>query len=234
MSIESANMEPNQDRSIVPQPSRELAASPISANRILGEMVESTLAIVNEVTREAEFDALVKEAKRLQEGGAGNEMSPNNVRAFQLFLRAAEGGHVEAQYEVAECFGWGTGVAKDSEECDRWFRLAAEQGHVDAQSMLGMFRLGKSEESTKWLRKAAEQGDYGAQTMLGCRLAAGEGMKRDDCEGLAWIQLALDADQGDTWMQDQAVAIASSMTPAELEKTRELFQDYKRKYSTKG
>ena len=226
-------METNQDRSLVPQQSRELAASTIGANRILGEMVGNSLVVANVITQEAELDAIVKEAKSLQEGGAGNEMKPKNIRAFELFLRAAERGHVEAQYEVAMCFREGWGGPNDPAEFDRWLRLAAEQGHVDAQSFLGLYRAGSREESTKWLRKAAEQGDYAAQTSLGCWLANGDGDDRNECEGLAWIQVALDADNGDTWMQNQAVAIASSMSPAELEKTREIFQDYKRKYSAK-
>ena len=63
-------MQSNEDRSIVPQPSRELAAPPIGANRILGEMVRSSLALANVDIQEAELDALVREAKRLQVGGA--------------------------------------------------------------------------------------------------------------------------------------------------------------------
>ena len=72
-----------------------------AGNRILVGMVESSLAVARQVTsKERELDALVREANRVQVGGAGNEMNPNNIRAFQLFLRAAEGGHAEAQYEV--------------------------------------------------------------------------------------------------------------------------------------
>lgn len=46
------DMEPNQDRSIVPQPSRELAAPRIGGNRILGEMVESSLSLARETLPE--------------------------------------------------------------------------------------------------------------------------------------------------------------------------------------
>lgn len=41
-------MEPNQDRSLVPRPSHELTAPRIGQNRILGEMVEQTLALGRE------------------------------------------------------------------------------------------------------------------------------------------------------------------------------------------
>ena len=224
-------MEPNQERSLIPQPSHELTATQTVRSRILAGMVEDSLALAKEVIgRNIDLELLVQEAKRLQEGGAGNEMTPNNIRAFQLFLRAAEGGHVEAQYEVAMCFGWGGGVARNEVKCDGWLKLAAEQGHVDAQSNLGMFRLGKSEEAAKWLRRAAEQGDWDAQTMLGLRLSAGEGMPQDDCEAYAWLQLAADA-EGEGWAQEQATAVASCLSSTQMEKAHELYQDFKRKYS---
>lgn len=41
-------MEPNRDRSLVPKPSHELTAPRIGQNRILGEMVEQTLALGRE------------------------------------------------------------------------------------------------------------------------------------------------------------------------------------------
>lgn len=43
-------MEPNQNRSLIPRPSHELTAPLICRNRILGEMVEETLAIGREET----------------------------------------------------------------------------------------------------------------------------------------------------------------------------------------
>lgn len=239
MPKESANMEPNQDRSIVPHPSRELAAPSIGANRILGEMVDSSLAVANVVSREAELDALVKEAKRLQEGGAGNEMNPNNVRAFRLFLRAAEDGHPGAKREVAMCFREGFGVGYDAAECDRWLRLAVEGGDAEAQWMYGMFRSGTGAESVAWLRKAAEQGNLDAQINLGEFYSNGERVPLDYCKAYAWLQVAADGAAGNPaitpagWVQEQAEAVAALLSPAQSAEAEQLYQDFKRKYSTK-
>ena len=251
-------MESNPDRSLVPQPSRELAVPQIARNRILGEMVAGSLEIARDVapvnidlddlkqalkllvaeTRTklaadlmAKLDLLVQEAKRLQVRGPGTEEHPNNVRAFQLFLRAAEGGHPEGQYEVATCFGWGDGVPMSDIECNRWMILAAEQGHVEAQSMLGMFRLGESEEAAKWLRMAAEQGDVDSQLTLGLRLIFGKGVPQDDCEGNAWLSLAKGIQSCD-W-RNYIAAVAPSLSSEKLEKAHELYQAFKRKYTTK-
>ena len=48
-----------------------------------------------------ELDALVREGKRLFRGEG---MTEEDIAAFALFLRAAEGGHGEAQWLVSECY----------------------------------------------------------------------------------------------------------------------------------
>jgi TPR repeat protein len=66
-----------------------------------------------------DLDALVREAKRLfgSEGipwhlATHGGMTDKYIRAFNLFLRAAEAGHSEAQDCVGVCYGYGHGVPK--------------------------------------------------------------------------------------------------------------------------
>src|SRR5438874_10361029 len=99
-------MEPNQDRSLIPLPSHELTAPQTVPNRILGEMVAKSLAIALEDTfgssnLKSKLDTQVQEARGLQETGWAKRLSPNNIRAFNLFLQAARAGHAEAQFFVA-------------------------------------------------------------------------------------------------------------------------------------
>jgi TPR repeat protein len=238
-------MESNQYRSIVPLPSRELVAPPSCANRILGEMVESSLAVANVVIREAELDAVLKEARRLQEIRK-SEKSPEVVRAFELFLQAAQAGHAEAQYEVSYCFSFGAGVGYDRVQADRWMRLAAAQGFAEAQSKIGngLMNTGKPGEGVEWHRKAAEQGHPTSHMNLSDCYWAGKGVLQDYCQAYAWAQLAADAGDEETpingslWMgaeycQEQATVIATLLPPKQLEKARELYLDCKRKYSAK-
>lgn len=231
-------MPEDSERSIVPQPPRDLTAPQVGGNRILGEMVESSLAVAKTAAFEAEkLDALVREAKRIQ--GKVSGMTAENVRAFNLFLRAAQAGHPVAQREVAMCFGFGVGVQSNTNESDRWLRLAAEQGDAEAQSMLGMYRSGVDTEAVKWLRKAAEQGHSEAQMTLGGRYSEGKGVPQDYCEAYVWYQLAADAYATDStvtgagWVQDQATAVAAFLSAVQLEKAREIYQGFKRKYSAK-
>ena len=231
-------MESNQDHFIVPLPSRELAAPQIGANRILGEMVESSLALAQNAAREnEELEAIVREARRVRGKTAG--LTPENIRAFDLFLRAARAGHPGAQREVAMCFREGDGVGRDSAECDKWLRLAAEGGDAEAQSLYGMFRSGTGAESVEWLRKAAEQGDLDAQIALGEFYSNGERVPLDYCQAYTWLQIAADGAAGNPavtpagWVQEQAEAVAALLSPAQLEKAQELYQQFKRKCPTK-
>jgi len=63
-------------------------------------------------------------------------------------------------------------VTQDYVEAAKWFRKAAAQGEVIAQSILGRkYEIGEgvtqdSVEAAKWYRMAANQGDKFAQTRL--------------------------------------------------------------------
>ena len=54
------------------------------------------------------------------------------TQAFQWFLRAAEGGHAEAQFNVALSYGQGNGVAEDQVEGLKWLILSASGGYSKA------------------------------------------------------------------------------------------------------
>jgi TPR repeat protein len=42
-----------------------------------------------------------------------------------------------AQFNLGLCYNLGEGVAQDSQEAVKWYRLAVEQGNVKAQFNLG-------------------------------------------------------------------------------------------------
>jgi len=103
----------------------------------------------------------------------GKVVQQDIPRAGQLFLAAAEAGHVVAQFNTATAYLQGNGFEKDAAEALRWARMAAEAGYVDAQFMLAVL-LSKDQagmscdrsESAKWCQRAAEQGHPGAQSLL--------------------------------------------------------------------
>jgi TPR repeat protein len=127
---------------------------------------------------------------------------------------AAAQGHAGAQYQLAECFSWGMGTARNNEEAARLYRLAADQGYAGAQFELAeCYRRGigvteDAEEAARLYRLAADrghpmaqdrlaadQGDVGAQYALAECYRYGIGVTEDAEEAARLYRLA--ADQGD-------------------------------------
>src|SRR6201997_3475632 len=77
----------------------------------------------------------------------------------------AEAGGSKAQFDLAEAYSEGKGVAKDSAKGMEWLRRSALQGYAGAQVVLGyMYQKGINmekdpSEAAKWYRKAAKQSD---------------------------------------------------------------------------
>jgi TPR repeat protein len=90
----------------------------------------------------------------------------------------------------------GSGVRRDDREAEIWYRKAAEQKNVRAQSDLGWFlhegrgRKRDDKEAAEWMRKAAEQNEPFAQNNLGLMYAQGCGVPQDDAQAVAWYRKA--------------------------------------------
>ena len=93
-------------------------------------------------------------------------MQENGSTAVEWYRKAAEQGHVEAQWELGGMYeGTYRNVKRDFAETVKWYRKAAEQGQVEAQGTLGgIYKVGRGGvkqdyvEAAKWYKKAAEQG----------------------------------------------------------------------------
>ena len=57
-------------------------------------------------------------------------------KAFEYYLKGAEGNHVYAQYSVALAFATGQGIKRDMQEAKKWLRSAASLGHGEARHKL--------------------------------------------------------------------------------------------------
>jgi TPR repeat protein len=101
--------------------------------------------------------------------------------AYRLLRPLADGGDVNAQYNLGVMLRDGRGVPQNSAEAATWFRKAAQQGLVPAQYNLGVMLFSGQDvernlaEAVAWFRKAAEQGMAQAQYNLGVSLRDGQG-----------------------------------------------------------
>ena len=77
--------------------------------------------------------------------------------------KAAEQGHINAQFSIGTRYATGRGVQQDDVEAVAWFRQAAEQGHIEAKNNLGvMYAEGRGVpqdyvEAHMWLNLAASR-----------------------------------------------------------------------------
>jgi TPR repeat protein len=84
---------------------------------------------------------------------------------FDALRRKAEAGDAKSQFDLAEAYSEGKGVAKDSAKGMDWLKKSAVQGYAGAQVVLGyLYQKGINtekdpSEAAKWYRKAAKQRD---------------------------------------------------------------------------
>jgi TPR repeat protein len=123
-------------------------------------------------------------------------------RSQRFFLLAAEGGNMPAQYEVAQMFAQGVGVARNCTQAAAWARKAAEAGSPDAAVLLGELNLAECggaknpQEAARWFRVAADKGLAKAQFSLGVLYMNGDGVPKDLKEARKWLTAA--ASKGNT------------------------------------
>lgn len=181
-------MEPHQDRSLIPRPSHELALPRTLRSRILGEIVDRSLALAREATSAiVDLDALVREGKRMQ---CGEGMTPGNIQAFKLLHKAAIAGHAEAQFLVSECYYYGCGIELDRAQYTEWLRKSAESGFAAAQNRFGFEKAQDHVEAIRWFRMAAEQNNSKGQLNLGNAYRYGHGVAQDPVEAAKWYRKA--------------------------------------------
>jgi len=74
--------------------------------------------------------------------------------AYQLIKPLAEQGNPDAQLMLGFMYDQGHGVPQDYAEMEKWYRRAAKQGNLSAQSTLRLME--ERAEMEKWHRGAAE------------------------------------------------------------------------------
>lgn len=132
------------------------------------------------------------------------------VKAVSYYRRAAELGHIEAQYHLGVAYEFGLGVEINYEKATYWYRKAAEQGDACGQYLLAVsiYKQSKGNEreylkAAEWYQKAAEQGYVPAQSALSRMYENGVGVKQDYEKAVFWSHEACrltqqSAEQGDS------------------------------------
>lgn len=92
---------------------------------------------------------------------------------FDLYMKAAELGNAEAQYEVGCCYDCASGVAEDKYEAFKWYKKSADQGYAEGICSVGKaYKDGRGVQkdykmAEKYFLSAAYKGYDFAYFMLG-------------------------------------------------------------------
>lgn len=108
---------------------------------------------------------------------------------------AAEAGDADAQFNMAQAYRLGRGVAEDFHQAEVLYLRAAAQGHLKAADNYGLllFQDGRREQAMPYIRAASERGDPRAQYFLGIALFNGDPVEKDWERAHALLTMAKDA-----------------------------------------
>lgn len=144
----------------------------------------------------------------------------------------AEQGQADAQQLLCYMHAQGYGVPQDTVEAVQWWRKAAEQGNVEAQSDLGVtYSCGEVRvprdysEAAKWLRLASDWGDVVAQNDLAEMYRDGKGVPQDYALAHMWFNLA--AAKGNADANKSRDDLAQKMTPDQIAEAQRLAREWK-------
>jgi serine/threonine-protein kinase len=130
---------------------------------------------------------------RMYEQGRG--VTVDLGRSVALLRRAADGGQVDAQRELAVRYARGVpGVLRrDEGSAASWYTLAAGSGDVASMRALGdIYENGRGvrkneSEAVGWWQKAAAAGDTASQYDLGMAYLRGRGVAKSDSAAMYWL-----------------------------------------------
>ena len=151
-----------------------------------------------------QYNAAPYELGVLHENGYGPDVFKDESYAAQMFTKAADLGHVEANYRLGDAYEHGKlNCPRDAALSVHFYTGAAQQGHPLAQLALCAWYMVGAEpvlekdenEAYEWARRAAESGLAKAEYTVGYFTEMGIGCRRDPLEANVWYVRA--ADQGD-------------------------------------
>ncbi len=111
--------------------------------------------------------------------------SKNYEKAFEYYLKAANRGHISAQYSLGILYFYGHGIEVNYEKAFKCFSEAADKGSGEAQCFLGyLYENGEGvkqdySKAFEWYSKAAAQGVPEAQFNLGVMFDNGQGVAQN-------------------------------------------------------
>lgn len=113
-------------------------------------------------------------------------------RAVAEWQKPAAAGDADAQFNLAQAYKLGKGVAPDLKRAEELYLKAARQGHLQAADTYGLllFQSGRREAAMAWLVPSAERGEPRAQYVLAVAHYNGDLLPKDPVRAYALMTRA--------------------------------------------
>ena len=113
-------------------------------------------------------------------------------RAVAAWQKPAAAGDADAQFNLAQAYKLGKGVAPDLKRAEELYLRAAQQGHLQAEDTYGLllFQTGRREAAMAWLVPSAERGEPRAQYVLAVAHYNGDLLPKDPVRAYALMTRA--------------------------------------------
>ena len=113
-------------------------------------------------------------------------------RAVAEWQKPAVAGDADAQFNLAQAYKLGKGVAPDLKRAEALYLKAAQQGHLQAADTYGLllFQTGRREAAMAWLVPSAERGEPRAQYVLAVAHYNGDLLPKDPVRAYALMTRA--------------------------------------------
>lgn len=177
------------------------------------------------VSVQVEQKKLKEERNQLFQDGVAAHESKDYVRALSRFEKAAQMGHITAQFNVGLMYFNGVGTDVNKTEALKWYMKAAEQGHTKAQCRCGMmyangYGTAKDDAAAlMWYQKAAEQGDADGYNKMGAIYELGlYGIPKDKVKALKWYEMAAEKGHGHAQLHCAVEYLVGETVPKDLNK----------------
>ncbi len=152
----------------------------------------ASLPLALPATAQQDPTVLMQDAGQLHNGIG---VPQNHQKAFALYQKAADLGHVDAQNQVGKYLFEGRGVAPDPEAALVWLRAAAQAGNPEHvfDLAVALEANGLPEEAAALYQQAAASDHLDAIVSLGVLHQNGTGLPQDYQKAFALYVIAADA-----------------------------------------
>ncbi|WP_147820093.1 SEL1-like repeat protein [Salidesulfovibrio onnuriiensis] len=118
-------------------------------------------------------------------------------KSFELMLKCAEDGNIEAQFGVGHLYLNGLGVEQNIEHALKWYKSAADRGHLSSMYNIGKIYssyLNDCKESFYWFVRAADGGDLYAMNSLSIMYKNGECVPKDIDKSKKYYEMVIESE----------------------------------------